>query len=931
MHLCCCYLQWLKTARGEEAAVIAEAPIKVQLVVQEGGHVKLKLQVWEPLPPAAEGATAAAEAGTSEVGDGTAAGGSGPAAAGAAADVDKQQQHGSGPDAAGTAAAQQQGVGQTGTGDDIEDEDMTSGPEAGSKQQDDSNAAAAAPTAEDEAAAAAAAAAQAAQEQLARQPLAFKPRLLEELVRFKRAKWPHNSSTSATAAAGGADDMQVDGPDADAEQQQEQVQSASTATDAFLHEAADDWAPAQKISYLIVPLKNAADVASTANSSSGQEDPQHIRPEAYPSLNIKAAGLDPSWKPAIDWAKIRHMGEGVLPLPALVAQALGLQQYATQTPQRMVLPPEEPPAAVPQELYEAAAAAGQPPPLAGAATMTPLPPELKPDAVSKLEAALRGRLLVAGHSSQVYSALGVAAGLTPSSSLSQAVAGLVERYGMTGTAAAGLQNDLATFAPLLAQDNPEMAAAVMLSANLVDKDPEQRPMLGWKLGKTEDGKPIWHSSDRHDDYYRLRFCVTGLRPDVPMLAVKSSRGLTDCCLLPPRVEVSSLVGPLPEVDWQQHAAGAAAAATPASAAAAKASNGAAAGGSTAAGSSVAVGSKRQAGDTASDPTPDKRRLVQQQQQQSTAGAIAGAGSSLSTSATASTANGAGAPQAAPAGAGGGSGAEQQQQGLVLEKRDRLADWEHDQQQLDQFAGLTQEQLDEAGKRLAAMSSSARRKAWAQHRVMFLPLELGWVLPLTSPEWSQLQLVPNIVYRIDSMLQASSMHRQLWELLRGGGPKAATQVRGNMARGLMLTIVAVSIAAASLRIIFSSHSIGFHSKVCVQGTTYDLMQAHHAHKAALACSTSLPPARCSTTPCPLSVRMSPQPRRWAGCHQTPSGACSQTTPSPWTCHHCLTSLRCCSQTAQQLLQQQHQGQRRQRHPGKLLGALMSVGTEQLQMQ
>jgi hypothetical protein len=44
------------------------------------------------------------------------------------------------------------------------------------------------------------------------------------------------------------------------------------------------------------------------------------------------------------------------------------------------------------------------------------------------------------------------------------------------------------------------------------------------------------------------------------------------------------------------------------------------------------------------------------------------------------------------------------------------------------------------------------QAWAAHRVMFLPLELGWVLPVTAPEWSQLQLVPNIVYRIDSMLQ-----------------------------------------------------------------------------------------------------------------------------------------------------------------------------------
>jgi hypothetical protein len=50
-----------------------------------------------------------------------------------------------------------------------------------------------------------------------------------------------------------------------------------------------------------------------------------------------------------------------------------------------------------------------------------------------------------------------------------------------------------------------------------------------------------------------------------------------------------------------------------------------------------------------------------------------------------------------------------------------------------------------------------------------------LLPLTAPGWSQLQLVPSIVCRLDSMLAASSMHRQLQELMRGGEPKAATQV------------------------------------------------------------------------------------------------------------------------------------------------------------
>lgn len=128
---------------------------------------------------------------------------------------------------------------------------------------------------------------------------------------------------------------------------------------------------------------------------------------------------------------------------------------------------------------------------------------------------------------------------------------------------------------------------------------------------------------------------------------------------------------------------------------------------------------------------------------------------------------------------------------MLSAFDRLAHWEQ-QQQYDgnteeqhpdtpaAGGGLTQAQLAEARRRLTAMSSSGRRKAWAAHRVMFLPLELGWVLPLTALEWSQLQLLPHIVCRVDSMLAATSMHRQLAALLHGGGPRAATQVRGRRA-------------------------------------------------------------------------------------------------------------------------------------------------------
>jgi hypothetical protein len=285
----------------------------------------------------------------------------------------------------------------------------------------------------------------------------------------------------------------------------------------------------------------------------------------------------------------------------------------------------------------------------------------------------------------------------------------------SAAAAAGLQGDLATFAPLLARDNPEMAAAVMLSANLSEKDPEQRPMLGWKIGKDGDGKPIWQATDRHDEYYRLRFGVTGLRPDVSMLAVKSSRGLTDCCLLPPRIEVSAILGPQPETEDGADAAAAAAdkAMEPPAAAGGKVAGG---------GINGAVGVKRAAADgAAGGSSPDKRRLVlssqQQQQQAKSSGPANIPPSKLAAATTAA------AAPAAPAADCSHS----------LEKVDRLAEWEQQQQQ-DAFGGLTQAQLDEAGKRLAAMSSSARRKVclgwfWvAQH--VYLACML-WCCTLTA--------------------------------------------------------------------------------------------------------------------------------------------------------------------------------------------------------
>lgn len=116
---------------------------------------------------------------------------------------------------------------------------------------------------------------------------------------------------------------------------------------------------------------------------------------------------------------------------------------------------------------------------------------------------------------------------------------------------------------------------------------------------------------------------------------------------------------------------------------------------------------------------------------------------------------------------------------AVDKVDRLAQAEQ-QQQSDTPCFTTHElpapdAIAKESAQLANMSRSGRRKVWAQHRVMFLPLELAWLLPITSAAWSQLQLIPNIIYRLDSMLQAVSVHGQLRELLHGGGAAAAAKV------------------------------------------------------------------------------------------------------------------------------------------------------------
>jgi hypothetical protein len=133
---------------------------------------------------------------------------------------------------------------------------------------------------------------------------------LEELVRFKRTNWTSGSSDGSNGGSSGKDvgegddRMDVDPADTAAaaaaaggsvtdQQQQQDGRSAAPTRESYLQECDDEWQPPGSISYLIVPLKDAAagtSGSSGGSGSSGQEDPQLIPAEAYPSLNIAAAG-----------------------------------------------------------------------------------------------------------------------------------------------------------------------------------------------------------------------------------------------------------------------------------------------------------------------------------------------------------------------------------------------------------------------------------------------------------------------------------------------------------------------------------------------------------------------------------------------------------------------------------------------------------------
>jgi hypothetical protein len=125
------------------------------------------------------------------------------------------------------------------------------------------------------------------------------------------------------------------------QQQQEMSPDTDTAAEAddivterYLRPSPDDWQPPSSISYLIVPLRDPAAATSSSSTAAaavqGLQDPQAIPAEAYPSLDIRVAGLEPCVRPVVDWAKVAHMGTGVVSLPDLLAGALGLPRQQTQ-------------------------------------------------------------------------------------------------------------------------------------------------------------------------------------------------------------------------------------------------------------------------------------------------------------------------------------------------------------------------------------------------------------------------------------------------------------------------------------------------------------------------------------------------------------------------------------------------------------------------
>jgi hypothetical protein len=70
----------------------------------------------------------------------------------------------------------------------------------------------------------------------------------------------------------------------------------------------------------------------------------------------------------------------------------------------------------------------------------------------------------------------------------------------------------------------------------------------------------------------------------------------------------------------------------------------------------------------------------------------------------------------------------------------------------------------------------------QQQQAYLPLELCWLLPLTASQWSQLQLLPAFMHRINSLLRANKMQQQLASIAGNSPPGHSASFPSSVAPG-----------------------------------------------------------------------------------------------------------------------------------------------------
>lgn len=475
--------------------------------------------------------------------------------------------------------------------------------------------------------------------------------------------------------------------------------------------AAPQWKPPDSMAWLLVPLKEGV-VGGAAT---------------------------------VDWAAVDEAGRGLQPVSVLLAQALGEQVPSPVEPELM--PPSAPPPAPHTPEARAAlgarAAAG---PLRGAAAMAPLPSRARAgDArtLAALDAVVRSRIVIAGHSSQVLQVVGVTpCDVTPTTDMKAYVQGLMRELDAADTVLCGSSaSSREGLLPALNGQSAAVAAGVVLASAMAAHDPVGRPPLGWLAGRDEEGGPLWAEVDSHAQYYCVRCGISGLRADVPLLLVSNSRSLPDCSLLPPQARARSGIS-----DSHDHLAAAYASA------AAKHSH-----------YSVDVVRKR--------PSPTSASSFY-----SAEAAANDPGSMHKVCASGKRFRG---PHEGDV---FGAAALEPPTTPTSAAADNWSGEEHPHFQRPAATQLValRDAVCKQVSALAGLNRRTRHAEWARHRMGYLPLELAWVLPITVRAWGELQLLPSLMQRLNGVLQATALHVQLGTLLHGTALAPAGGIAGDIA-------------------------------------------------------------------------------------------------------------------------------------------------------